>query len=181
MQKIPPFSARKYRGKPLYQYARQGIPIPEMMKQVEIHFIELLHCEEGEFGSAELRISCTSGTYIRSLAHELGVEVGLGAYLFALCRERVGNFSLTESIDVFQPDVSAEWLRQKSLPIDQALDWIPSLFIDGEGAKKFRQGNALTVYQSFFQGWVKVYNRDVFLGLGEMTNSGILHPKIVVG
>ncbi len=180
-QRIPCFSASKYKGKPLYQYARQDISVPVMSKEIEIYSIEVLQWEEGEFGSIELRIHCTSGTYIRSLAFELGEETGLGAYLFSLCRERVGNFSLSESIDVFRPGIEPERLLRKSLSVDQALYWIPSLSLNEEETRRFRQGNAVSYSHFLTESWMKVYHQNVFLGLGKMTYSGVLQPKIVIG
>jgi tRNA pseudouridine55 synthase len=98
-QTVPPHSAAKYQGRPRYEYARNGINIPAKKREVTIHKIRLI-----EFVSPHVRIdvTCSKGTYIRSIAHELGRKLGCGAHLFSLSRLRVGRYSLEDALTLNQ-------------------------------------------------------------------------------
>ncbi len=105
-QRVPNYSAAKLKGKALYKYARAGVEVKAPVKQVQIFEIEFLGMEkraislnhvEEFFPIASFRIVCGSGTYIRSLARDLGEMLGIGGVLFELCRTRVGEFTLKDS------------------------------------------------------------------------------------
>ncbi len=101
-QQVPPaYSALKYKGKPLYYYARKGIKVVKEARTVQIYELERLgqHCEIGEGEDRlELRVLCSKGTYIRTLAADIGKTLGCGAYLTDLRRTRSGCFSLAGCI-----------------------------------------------------------------------------------
>lgn len=180
VQKVPAFSACKYKGRSLHRYARKGLAVPELTKKVEIYSLTLVRCQEGRFGEAEILVECSSGTYVRSLAFELGKRLGLGAYLFGLRRESIGKFILQESIDVFGCHITGDLLLKKSFSIDEGLYWMPSLAVNGEEAKRFRNGNVVRNVPLGEGNWFKVYRGDQFLGLGEKTGPWQLQPKIVI-
>lgn len=98
-QTVPPHSAVKYHGRPRYEYARNGIDIPAKNRQVTVHGIRLI-----EFVSPHVKIdvTCSKGTYIRSIAHELGQKLGCGAHLFSLSRLRVGRYRLEDALTLNQ-------------------------------------------------------------------------------
>ena len=105
VQKVPPFSAVKVKGQRLYQLARKGKVSPEMLpeKEVSIYQLELLDFTpySGEsLPTAELRIFCSCGTYVRSLAHDLGRELGVGGYVSRITRTRVGEYNLNEAQEI---------------------------------------------------------------------------------
>jgi len=179
-QSVPPFSASKYRGKPRYRYARQGKKLPPREKEVNIYELELVSWEEGEWPEAEIAVRCSAGTYIRSLAQEWGEDSGLGAYLYSLCREGVGNFSLEQSEEITERDIDREFLIRKSISPDEGLYWLPSIYLEGREAKKVRQGNPIFISSSE-RGWIKMYEGDKFLGVGWMEEDGKLKPKIILG
>lgn len=126
LQTPPAFSALKHKGKPLYHYARQGIMITKEPRQVTIH--ELALCEAGLMEtdqglSVELLVECSKGTYIRSLAEDIGRELGCGAYLSRLRRLRSGCFAVEGSIPGYfldDPD-RAQWVRNQLIGLG-ALD-----------------------------------------------------------
>ena len=96
-QQIPPmYSAKKVKGKKLYELARKGIEIERKPAEIEVYSIEL---EEFDLAFPVLRISCSSGTYIRSLAHDIGEAMGIGAYLEELVRTKIGPYSNEKAID----------------------------------------------------------------------------------
>ncbi len=112
IEQVPPvFSALKYKGKPLYKYARKGIKIEPSPRKVRISKIALESFENDE---ARIRIVCSKGTYIRSIANDLGKAVGCGAFLNGLTRERIGNFLLKDSIGVEDLPVKIEELFEKN-------------------------------------------------------------------
>lgn len=96
IEQVPPmYSAKKIDGKKLYELARQGKTVERKAKQVNVS-IELLAYEEPFL---DLRVSCSKGTYVRSLAHDIGQHLGCGAHLTELCRSRSGHFSLDHCIN----------------------------------------------------------------------------------
>lgn len=98
MQAPPAFSAVKHLGKPLYAYARKGEIIAKPPRRVLIHELTVLELDRKQ-QRLELRIRCSKGTYIRSLAHDLGVALGCGAHLVALRRLASGSFRVAEAVD----------------------------------------------------------------------------------
>lgn len=102
MQRPPSFSAVKYQGKPLYHYARQGIHIEKEPRCIHIHQLERVDGTGdivGDFPSITLRVRCSKGTYIRTLAADIGRELGCGGYLTGLRRTASGAFSVDDAID----------------------------------------------------------------------------------
>jgi tRNA pseudouridine55 synthase len=89
-QTVPSYSAAKYKGKTLYRYAREGIAVPEKKKRITIHSLTTLNID---FPKVELRVTCSSGTYIRQLSYDLFKTLGEESYLESLIRERVGEIT----------------------------------------------------------------------------------------
>ncbi|MCX6090348.1 MAG: tRNA pseudouridine(55) synthase TruB [Candidatus Atribacteria bacterium] len=140
IQTIPPFSATKFLGHPLYWYARRGETTPILKKEIIIQELTIQRIEAGLFPEMEIVVECSSGTYIRSIAHEMGEAVGTGAFLASLRRERVGQYSIEESVDVQRPGVDRENLLHHSIPPGEALYWIPALPVEESDIRKLRQG-----------------------------------------
>lgn len=140
-QTPPVFSALKRDGKPLYAYARAGEEVTVQARQVRIDALEVQALEG--LGTAApvvtLRVACSKGTYIRSLAHDLGLALGVGAHLEALRRTRSGPFTLQEAIS---PDGLAAAAGHVLSPA-QALAGLPAMTLDGARALAVSQGKAL--------------------------------------
>ena len=106
IEQIPPmYSALKRDGKPLYEYARQGIELERPPRQVTIHRLELLDFDGMQ---ARLLVDCSKGTYIRTLAQDIGRQLGCHAHLTALRRTRVGPFQLNDAVGLDTLQTSAE-------------------------------------------------------------------------
>jgi len=122
MQMPPLYSALKHKGKPLYRYARQGVDIPRQPRPVVIHAMELLGLEKEIL---KIRVRCGKGTYIRSLAADIGRALGCGAHLAALRRLRSGGFSVERAIDggalFCDPDRARELLLTGRLSVAAGL------------------------------------------------------------
>lgn len=124
LQTPPHFSALKHKGKPLYHYARKGIKITKEPREVTIHELDLgkvkLMPDDG-IGSMELLVTCSKGTYIRSLAEDIGKVMGCGAYLSGLRRTRSGCFSVEDSVPgtrLDDPD-NAQWVRERRIEVEE--------------------------------------------------------------
>lgn len=102
MQQPPMFSALKHKGKPLYHYARKGIKVEKEPREVTVHSIDWLNRDrrvDGEEPWVRLRVRCSRGTYVRTLAHDIGQSLGCGAYLTDLRRTKSGFFSIDQGVD----------------------------------------------------------------------------------
>lgn len=139
-QVVPPYSAAKHQGRPLYALARSGHELPEKTKSVEISHAETLAVS---LPFVRFRVACSSGTYIRSLAHSLGIRLGCGAVLTALTREYSHPFALNEahSLDAIERDPQS--LPAWVLPVTRALPHWPSFTLDAAQEAKVRDGVAL--------------------------------------
>lgn len=112
-QKPPIFSAKKIGGKKLYQLARQGIKVDIKPQKIVISEIEVL---DYEYPLLKIRVSCSSGTYIRSLADDIGKELNCGAYLKELCRSRIGKISLIKAVKL-SALISENWRKFLAEPL----------------------------------------------------------------
>ncbi len=182
---IPPmFSALKLHGKPLYRYAREGITIERKAREIVIHSISL-----NALSGFEMMISvrCSSGTYIRTLAEDIGKALGYGgAYLTALSRTGVGHFDLSQACNLDQLESEQPSDRLKFLyPIDSLLSDIPSMVFDDDEVVRLQQGQKIRKDRSrplfLANPKLKLYDREnVFLGLGEWVDSEIIAPRRMV-
>jgi tRNA pseudouridine55 synthase len=136
----PPFSAKKYKGKPLYSLAREKKEFELRPTRIFVHF---LHLKKYNPPFLEFEVQCSSGTYIRSLAHDLGQSLGCGAHLSQLTRTRVGNFHLKDCFDLeeirrlAEADESEKFL----LPLESLLPEFPKVILDERGSILARNGN----------------------------------------
>lgn len=122
LEQVPPaFSALKHKGKPLYHYARKGIEIPREPRRISIRSIELI---EHAGDTLRIRVICSKGTYIRTLASDIGHLLGCGAHLVALRRLRSGDFSVDDALDggmLADRDEARQLLLQHRLTVDDVL------------------------------------------------------------
>ncbi len=137
IEQIPPmYSALKRDGKPLYEYARQGIELEREPRQVTIYAIRLLSFS-GD--SLSMEVSCSKGTYIRTLAQDIGRALGCGAHLTALRRSRTAGFDLASAVTLEQLEALPDPVGAL-LPIEALLDPLSIVQLDSEATKKFVQG-----------------------------------------
>jgi len=143
IEQIPPaYSALKHRGQPLYRLARANTVIQRKSRKVTIHRLELISWQPP---LVTLEIDCSKGTYIRSLAYDLGESLGCGAYLKNLIRTHYGIFDIKYAISLTQLEEACtrgEW--QKHLyPIDSVLEDMESIVVDEEGEAAIKTGSLL--------------------------------------
>ena len=158
-QTPPMYSAVHHEGKRLYELARQGITVERSEREVEIHDLKILEIISTEYDCRiHLQVTCSKGTYIRTLCHDIGQKLGTGAYMSALERIRVGDFNLRDSfkIDELEDQVT---LIDKLLPLEYPLTALPSIVIDSpESLRYLSHGNPFTIEQNLLPGKIKLYS-----------------------
>ena len=189
IEQIPPmYSAVKHKGKPLYRLARAGIAIQRKSRKVTIYRLELI---SWQLPLITLEIECSKGTYIRSLAHDLGEGLGCGAYLKNLVRTRYGIFNMEHAISLTQLEEACregDW--QKYLyPIDSVLEDFGKIVINETGERAMKTGGLLNsehiisqyIKENSHHKYCRAYSQDGrFLGmLQPIPDREIWQPKKV--
>ena len=178
LQTPPLYSALKHAGKPLYAYARAGIQIEREPRRVTIHALNL-QWFEGE--RLALSVTCSKGTYIRSIAHDLGEMLGCGAHLAALRRTAVGRFGLdcAHTLASLAAMLATE-RDQCLLPVDALLQNLPEAHLAPAQQARFVQGQSVP-WDGPPQARVRVYGAGgALLGVGEADADGTISPKRVI-
>jgi tRNA pseudouridine55 synthase len=178
LQTPPLYSALKHAGKPLYAYARAGIQIEREPRRVTIHALDL-QWFEGE--RLSLSVTCSKGTYIRSIAHDLGEMLGCGAHLVALRRTAVGRFGLDCAHALASLEAMPAAARDACLlPVDALLQNLPAVRLVPAQQARFVQGQAVP-WDGPPQARVRVYGvSGGLLGVGEAGANRTLLPKRVI-
>lgn len=144
LQPPPPFSAAKHKGKPLYKFARQGIMVQKESRPVQVFSFEIL---EMRLPEVDFRVHCSKGTYVRSIVHELGSNLGCGGHVTGLRRTGNGSFNIEQALTMEALDEILESKRLSAvlIPIGKALAHIPAIEIDNEMATELRNGRPILV------------------------------------
>ncbi len=181
IKQIPPrFSALKEKGLPLYQKARRGEEVSPKIRTVQVFKIELL-----SFGPEEIEIRTTvgKGTYIRSLARDIGKELSGGGTLQELTREKIGEFSVDESLKL--SDLTKEAIRENIIPIQEALALLPKLVLRAGEEKRLLAGQM--ILPSDVKGKIPTEGKVLLLSstsgdilfLARMKNSRIIPERLL--
>jgi tRNA pseudouridine55 synthase len=180
LQQIPPmYSALKRDGKPLYELARQGIEIERQARAITIHELLLL---DFSVDRCRLHVTCSKGTYIRTLAEDIGAALGCGAHLTALRRTAVGTLKIADAVTLAALQALAEDQRSIHLQApDALLQTLPAVYLDEATTARFAHGNSVGVEAT--TGRCRVYTvhpQNRLLGLGEVDANGKLQPRRLV-
>lgn len=140
---IPPsYSALKHKGQPLYKLARQGIHVEKPARRIEIFDIQVTRVD---MPWIDIDVFCSAGTYIRTIAFDLGRKLGCGAHLSALCRTQSSQFNLDDVIGLEALEqLSAEAAMEKVVPLSEALSFLPQIQVELPVTKKIRFGQRLS-------------------------------------
>jgi len=178
LQTPPLYSALKHAGKPLYAYARDGIHIEREPRRVTIHELNLQWLE-GE--RLAVSVTCSKGTYIRSIAHDLGETLGCGAHLTALRRTAVGRFGLNCAHTLASLEAMPAAERDaRLLPLDALLQNLPEVRLEPAQQARFVRGQAVP-WDGPPQARVRVYGASgALLGVGAAGADKVLSPKRVI-
>lgn len=176
---IPPmFSALKFEGKPLYEYARQGIEIERKPRPVTIYDIKLNKIEES---IVILEVICSKGTYIRTLAEDIGHALGCGAHLKGLERTQTGNFQLPDALTIEALEAMSMASREKTLlPVDALLEGLSSIELTVTETEAIKKGQAIDFISENYNE-LRLYGASgQFLGVGQPDLQGRLFPKRLI-
>lgn len=181
IEQVPPMhSALKHRGKRLYELARAGVEVERPPRPVTIHALELV--EQGS-DWINLDVRCSKGTYIRTLAEDIGEQLGCGAHVSALRRLGAGPFTASQMVTVEQLNQALEEggpqaLDALLLPLDSALASSPAVELTSVLSHYLVQGQAIMVPNAPTAGWLRLYDENSeFLGIGEVLDDGRVAPR----
>jgi len=178
IEQIPPMhSALKPQGRPLSEYARAGIEIERPPRPVTIRALELIECDAPR---VVLDVQCSAGTYIRTLAQDIGAALGCGAYLTTLTRTAVAGFKLEQTHTLAELEALEASQRQALLiPADCLVAHLPAVMLDATDAEALCQGRCVAL-PAAHSGLTRVYTAaHTFLGLAD-ANAGRLLPHRLI-
>ncbi|MFC3022482.1 tRNA pseudouridine(55) synthase TruB [Vibrio zhugei] len=190
-QQVPSmFSALKYQGRPLYEYAREGIDVPRESRTIHVYDIDLIRFEGDE---VEMEVHCSKGTYIRTIVDDLGELLGCGAHVIYLRRTGVANYPYERMVTLEQLNELVEQAQSQEiapkdlldpllLPMDTAVESLPAVYMTGEQIDKVQHGQSVIVANTPNDGMVRMLGGDdqLFLGVGQVTEPGNIAPKRLV-
>lgn len=184
------FSALKHQGQPLYKLARQGIEVERAARQVTI-FENTLVSFDGTY--VELSIHCSKGTYVRTIAEDLGEALGCGGHVVALRRRAAGPYDESQCVtfEMLEADTEHHVMDARLLPVGSAVNDWPELKLSSDTAYYLKQGQPVIVPHAPTSGWVRLSrlledsdsaaNGAVdFIGVGEILADGRVAPRRLV-
>jgi tRNA pseudouridine55 synthase len=174
IDQLPPmFSAVKVKGERLYRAARRGEIRERPTRTVVIFELVLLDWEVDRW---RLRIKCSAGTYIRTLAHDMGQFLGCGAHLERLCRTRSGSFSLSSALSI--DEVGDRW-ESALIPVDKLLLEFPAMQLDETQAEAVSHGNRIVVESDPGHELCRLFHSGHLLAIGRV-GGDYISPKVVL-
>jgi len=179
------FSALKVGGQPLYKLARQGIEVERKERTITVHSLDVTHRSAD---TLQLDVRCSKGTYIRTLADDLGRDLGCGAHVVELRRLAAGPFREQETVTLDELRSLAgnrQEMESKLLPVCSAVkDW-PSVELTEITTSYLRQGQPVQIANAPTTGWVSIFSESTneggkFVGIGEILDDGRIAPRRLV-
>ncbi len=176
-QRPPVYSAIKKNGRRLCDYARDGIVIEPELRRVKVSRFDLVKCEGSE---AEFLISCSKGTYVRSLVVDLGEVLGCGAHVVQLCRLESGGLCLDDAISMQQLEAivdDEDELGAHLLPTRTLVAGHNQLGLSAKQTARLRTGQTVEISENIPTGVVALFCEEMFIGIGEQCPDGWVQPK----
>ncbi len=181
ISQVPPmYSALKFEGKALYEYAREGVDIERKARLVNITSIQI---DSFENEVAVLTVSCSKGTYIRTLAEDIGHKLGCGAHLIGLRRTETAGYMIEdaitlEALELLVKETPVGALAELLLPMDSAIAYLPRVLLNADASHYLMQGQAVWQSGVIPEGELRLYDdKNQFLGLGVLQEDGKIAPK----
>ncbi len=184
------FSALKYEGRPLYEYAREGVEVPRTPREIHVYEIQLIRFEGKE---VEMDIHCSKGTYIRTIVDDLGEMLGCGAHVIELRRVGVSNYPYEKMVTIEALESLLEQAHREDLPpkvlldplllpMDSAVQHLPEVNLIPELTEMIQHGQPVQVFGVPSSGLVRMTsgNEKTFIGVGEIDDDGKVAPKRLV-
>lgn len=169
LQTPPMYSALKHKGRKLYELAREGKTVERKQRKIKIYDFEII---DFDFPYARLKITCSKGTYIRSLVNDLGEILKTFATVKELRRLKVGDFHVKDAIKIEDFEkMDPNQILKNLIPIDKALGQYEKIILDKSYYKQATNGMTMKVdFEKNVEGYLRVYVEDFFIGLGEYKN-----------
>lgn len=178
-QMPPMYSALKFEGRALYTYAREGVDIARQSRLIHISHISV---DNFNVDIAQITVSCSKGTYIRTLAEDIGSILGCGAHLIGLRRTETAAYLLSNAISIEQLEsFSIEARDALLLPVDSAIESLPKVVLNADAAYFMMQGQAVWQAGKIADSELRLYDeQNNFLGLGFLQDDGKIAPKRLI-
>ncbi len=185
-QEPPSFSAKKVLGTPSYRLARRDCPVRLAPVEVTVHALDILSFAGDRL---RLRVVCSAGFYVRSLAHAIGERLGTGAYLEGLTRTRSGEFTLADALSLASLESDPATVPARTIPLNRLLSGLPALVLTAEGLLRAVRGNLIgpthMVWPPSQDVGLNVRLLDQagrLVAIAQPTGErGVLHPGVVLG
>ena len=191
IQQVPSmFSALKYQGKKLYEYARQGIEVPREARSITVYELQFIRWEGDEL---ELEIHCSKGTYIRTITDDLGELLGCGAHVIYLRRLQVAKYPIARMVTLEQLNALLEQAQQQAIapselldpllmPMDSPAEDFPEVNLLPAVAGYVKQGQPVQAAGAPASGLVRITEGEErkFIGIGEIADDGRVAPRRLV-
>lgn len=180
IKQLPPmYSALKVNGVPLYKLARKGVTVARELRKVTVYNLVLTEFEGDEL---ELEITCSKGTYIRTIADDLGQNLGCGANIIALRRLQAGMFTEKDCISATmlqseKEEFGLDRIDRHLVPMDMAVADLPQVVLPSITASCIKNGQAVLVRHLPEEGLVRLYEEEQFIGIGSIDDDGKVAPK----
>ena len=175
-EQLPPmFSALKFKGKPLYEYARKGENIDRKKRKINITSLKI---KEYKDNIIHINVSCSKGTYIRVLANDIGACLKTGGYLVGLRRSAIGKITIQEAVNInLIEEMNTQSRKDLIQPIDTLIREFGKIILEEKDVKAIKDGRTLLL-KNYGEGIYRLYaNEDIFLGLGSLDLYGYLKAK----
>ena len=191
IQQVPSmFSALKYQGKKLYEYARQGIEVPREARSITVYELQFIRWEGDEL---ELEIHCSKGTYIRTITDDLGELLGCGAHVIYLRRLQVAKYPIARMVTLEQLNALLEQAQEQGIapselldpllmPMDSPAEDFPEVNLLSAVAGYVKQGQPVQAAGAPASGLVRITEGEErkFIGIGEIADDGRVAPRRLV-
>ena len=180
IEQMPPMhSALKHQGKPLYEYIRKGITIDRPLRTVVIHELVLNRFAGNEM---EISVRCSKGTYVRTLAEDIGATLGCGAHLIGLRRTAIAHFNLADGYNLEQLHEMNDAARDACvLPLVSLMPDMPQLQLDATQIKRLAQGQRLGLDTGLPDGKIGLYGPEGFVGVGLQLGRRVAPARLISG
>tara|TARA_B110000444_G_scaffold247977_1_gene271304 strand:- start:743 stop:1669 length:927 start_codon:yes stop_codon:yes gene_type:complete len=187
IEQVPPmFSALKYNGTPLYKLARQGKEVERAARKVTIYQLDLCAFRPGELAELDVYIHCSKGTYVRSLAEEIGKGLDCGAHVTKLRRIKAGPFDESisvnlEVLEILRAKGDCAQMDDLLMAPQLALGHLPEINLSEDSSFYMRQGQPVMVAGRLKEGLVRMSTEEgEFIGLGEVLDDGRVMPRRLI-
>lgn len=183
IEQLPPmYSALKVNGVPLYKIARRGETVERKLRKVTVYSIEITEFDGDEL---EIEIACSKGTYVRTIADDLGQALGCGAHIIALRRLQAGVFTEADCVTADflnheRQEFGIERIDALLIPMDKAVIDLPEVILPSITASSVKNGQAVLVRHLPEQGLVRLYEEEQFIGIGSIDDDGKVAPKRLI-